>query len=241
MVSSNKKAIKQLTQQLTETLNIEQTHWFYDVIGQIQATLPNNTAIQLAKLWSKASSQISHYLDKAPIQYKTTTWECDHLARFLLFTHTLSCCHELQRKELCELCFHFADDLEAISIVKGLHLADTEGKLVQQFIQLSHTNYPPLFSAIALKHPWPAAYFSTEEFNQLVLKALFLDLDASEIIDLKKRQNPALSILAADLLRDRLSSKRQPPQAILSVINPQHLNINDKTLINRFCLEGIPA
>ncbi|WP_299491214.1 EboA domain-containing protein [uncultured Shewanella sp.] len=241
MVSSDKKAIKQLTQLFTDTVNQEQIDWFYSVIGLIQATLPNNTPKQLAKLWSEASNNTSHYLDNTIINYKTTSWECDQLARFLLFTHTLSCCHELQRKELCALCFHFADDIEAIAITRGLHLADTEGKLVQQFIELSNSNYPPLFAAIALNHPWPARYFNTEAFNQLVLKTLFLDLDASQIIDLKKRHNPALSILAADLLRERLLTKRQPPQAILSVIEPQHLNVNDKALINRFYLEGIPA
>ncbi|MCL1126416.1 EboA domain-containing protein [Shewanella surugensis] len=241
MISSNTKAIKQLTQLLTETLSQEQIDWFYNVIGNIQATLPNNTPKQLAKLWSEASIKTARYLEDKVITYKTMYWNSDQLARFLLFTHTLSCCHELQRKELCELCFHFADDIEAISIVKGLHIADTEGKLTQQIIHISQTNYPPLFSAIALNNPWPAAHYSTEEFNQLVLKALFLDLDTSKIVNIKQRHNHALSILATDLIRDRLATKRQPPQSILSVIEPQHLNINDKTLINRFCLEGIPA
>lgn len=241
MISSNTKVIKQLTQLLTKTLNQEQVDWFYNVIGNIQATLPNNTPKQLAKLWSEASTQTSGYLEEKNIKYKTMCWNSEQLTRFLFFTHTLSCCHELQRKELTELCFHFADDIETISIVKGLHIVDTEGDLIQHVIKLSHTNYPPLFSALALDNPWPATHLSTEEFNQLVLKALFLDLDASQIINIKQRHNQALSILATDLIRERIATKRQPPQSILSVIEPLHLNVNDKTLINRFCLEGIPA
>lgn len=71
------------------------------------------------------------------------------------------------------------------------------------------TNSSEVFAALALDNPYPARYFSEEAFNQMVLKALFLDLDTSRIIGLADRVNPHLFGMVDDY-REELTLARRP-------------------------------
>ncbi len=89
------------------------------------------------------------------------------------------------------------------------------------------TNSLNLFSALALNNRYPAKHYDERAFHQLVLKALFMDLDISHIIDLKQRLSATLSQLAIDLIKERIAAHRPPPTSISYAIQPLHLEKED--------------
>jgi hypothetical protein len=91
-----------------------------------------------------------------------------------------------------------------------------------------------LFAAIALNNDYPANHYEQRAYHQLVLKALFMDLDISQIIGLQQRKCPQLSALAIDLVNERLAADRQPPGSIWLAIDSEHLATPDLALFLRF-------
>lgn len=70
------------------------------------------------------------------------------------------------------------------------------------------TNITDVFDSIALENPFPAAFLSTEAFNQMVLKALFTNRPIWKILNIDSRLNPELARMAVEFARERRSAGR---------------------------------
>jgi hypothetical protein len=70
------------------------------------------------------------------------------------------------------------------------------------------TSVRPIFAAIARENPYPARHLGELHFNQMVLKALFLDEPLAAIIGLDGRRTAELTRMAADYARERRAAGR---------------------------------
>ena len=74
-----------------------------------------------------------------------------------------------------------------------------------------------VFAAIACDNPFPARHFAELNFNQLVIKALFLELSLARVIGWRDRANPELRRIAADYEAERRAAGRAVPSDIQSI------------------------
>jgi hypothetical protein len=71
------------------------------------------------------------------------------------------------------------------------------------------TNITPVFDAISLNNPYPALFFDDKQWNQMYLKAAFLQRDLSAVLDIDKRANKDLARIISDFAHERWAASRE--------------------------------
>lgn len=109
--------------------------------------------------------------------------------------------------------FAAADVREAIALYQSLPLLPHPEEFKLRAAEGIRSNMTSVFNAVALYNPYPARYLDDLAWNQMVLKALFVDSPLVAIYGLKQRNNEQLSQMLIDYARERLAAKRK--------VNPQ--------------------
>ena len=65
-----------------------------------------------------------------------------------------------------------------------------------------------VFNAIVLNNPFPATYFTEDAWNQMVLKAIFMQQPLYQIYGLEARRNDKLAKIACDFAHERWAAGR---------------------------------
>lgn len=112
------------------------------------------------------------------------------------------------------------DEAEVAAITRGLILLPNCQEFKSYAIEVGRTNSKPLFSAIAHNTPYPAKFYSEPEFNQLVLKALFMDIGIEPILGLLDRSSLDLSRMCEDYIKERIAADRSIPSDIWLALEP---------------------
>ena len=137
------------------------------------------------------------------------------------------------REQLINNAFQSGDEYERGAILKGLCLLDSDGEMSTLSIHSGRTNSYRLFSAIALMNPYAGQHYNERAFNQLVLKALFMDLDIRHIMGLAQRKSQKLNSMCTDYVRERLAANRSLPNFISYAIDFSLLDDDEKKLFSR--------
>lgn len=145
-------------------------------------------------------------------------------ARVILLNKALGHTATGKQSEFLWNAYRRGDDQEKAAIMKGLALLDPGGAHSDLAIHNGRTNNSELFAALALNNIYPALFFDERAFNQMLLKALFMDLDISGVENLATRHNATLTKLAMDLVYERLAANRQPPPSIWLALQFNQLN-----------------
>jgi len=67
-------------------------------------------------------------------------------------------------------------------------------------------------------NPYPATYLSEPAWNQMILKAFFMDKEVTKIYRLQERLNPALQATLADYVQERLAAGRSVNPALYKLM-----------------------
>lgn len=220
--------ITMLSSVLWQQLSDEAADWLKSSLYRLAPDQSNSVTI--CENYLRYSAMAKRKLGSTLLKHlpENSSWQTDEVGRLLLLSQLLQVLPGEDRFELVKAVYKNADEYEQIAIVKGLEVTDETGQLTDLAISAGRTNDTKLFSAIALHNAYPARFYQERAFNQLVLKALFLDLDINQIIGLKQRQNRKLSALAIDLVNERLLAGRTPPDSILLAIDVAHLGSVDQ-------------
>lgn len=101
-----------------------------------------------------------------------------------------------------------ADLRESAAIFSAYPLLPHQDELVESAVDGLRTNIVDVFDSIALNNPFPLEHFSDEEWNQMILKAIFIARPLHRIVGFGKRSNDALAKAISDLAHERWAAGR---------------------------------
>ena len=144
-------------------------------------------------------------------------WTSDQVARVLLVL-ALPSEPAVAWLETLERIFHAGTVDELVALYQALPLYSHPQRLVARAAEGVRSNMRPVFEAVALNNPFPAAHLDDAAWNQMVLKCFFLAADVDRVIGIDQRRNSDLGRMLADYARERRVAsrsvdKRLPPLA----------------------------
>ncbi len=186
---------------------------------------------QIGKLHGEAASRhlylafgtASRFFSKEPLQLSATSqtgadqlrkgfqpahWQVLQTVRTYLLLHVPSENADQQLVVLNKL-FETADMSEQVALYAALPLLPNPEHLTARASEGLRTNMTVVFDAIALHNPYPADYFKEEAWNQMVLKAVFMQRPLYRIYGAEARANEELARILIDFAHERWAAHRQ--------------------------------
>ena len=136
-------------------------------------------------------------------EFSIDNWTLDQLCRLsLLMNYPM-----LNLQNLSKL-VSVADTQEQITIYKSIFYLENPSQYSPLVVDGIRTNIIDIFDAIALKNLYPTKYFSENQWNQMVLKAIFMERPIYQIMDIDLRKNEKLANILFDYARERWAASR---------------------------------
>lgn len=132
-----------------------------------------------------------------------------------------------------------SDEAAQIDLVRSLPALALGEALKPLALEAGRTNSRAVFAALALDNPYPARHYSEPEFNQLVLKALFLGLPIGRVFALRNRTNSELARMCEDYVDEREAAGRAVPTDIWLALAP-HASSRGEAMLRRYAATGSP-
>jgi hypothetical protein len=153
-------------------------------------------------------------LREAGMTWPVTGWGMDQLTRSALLLLAAAALSPPEFKTLVEDSYGHGDNRERQAVLRALAFLPGPGRFLPLAIEACRTSIQPLFEAIACENPYPAAHFPELNFNQMVLKALFIGVPLARIVGLRGRITAELRRMAADYASERRAAARSVPADI---------------------------
>ena len=145
-------------------------------------------------------SETSQYLSNHQANYL-------ELGRIYILVKVLEANKEFFTSKVSNI-IQIADTTELETFLKYLILLPNPESFKSVAVDTLRTNITPVFDAISLNNPYPALYFDDKQWNQMYLKAAFLQRDLSAIVDIDKRANKDLARIISDYAHERWAASR---------------------------------
>ena len=141
------------------------------------------------------------------------------LTRIYILASALESAPELFVPKVAKL-IEVADTGELVTFLKFLPLLPHNEAFKFTAVEALRTNIATVFDAIALENPYPAEYFNDQQWNQMFLKAAFMQRDLLKIPSIARRANPALARIISDYAHERWAASRAVDPAIWRPVGP---------------------
>ena len=102
-----------------------------------------------------------------------------------------------------------ADMYEQEAIYAALPILPYQESLKLRAAEGLRTNITSVFDAIALNNPYPVKYLDEQAWNQMVIKAFFLQRPIYQMVDADRRANEALAKILIDYAHERWAAGRE--------------------------------
>lgn len=142
------------------------------------------------------------------------SWTKQELVRVVLMINL----ETSKNKEILEAFFETAEMQELVAFFKGLFLLENAEEFTLSVEEGIRTNMVNVFDSFTAGNPYAITYLEEWAWNQLVLKALFLDRPLFTIHDIDKRKNQSLSEMLQDFVNERWSAFREVSPEIWRMI-----------------------
>ncbi|SFR91771.1 EboA domain-containing protein [Maribacter stanieri] len=130
------------------------------------------------------------------------------VARIYLLSEVLSEDIEFYTPKVANI-IQVADTGELETFLKYLVLLPNPEAYKQTAVEALRTNIAIIFDAISLNNPYPAKYFNDQQWNQMYLKAAFMERDLSQIESVDERANEDLTRIISDYAHERWAASRK--------------------------------
>lgn len=101
---------------------------------------------------------------------------------------------------------------EQVSILRVLPLLPEPARFLETGVQACRTNARDVFEAIVCENSFLVEHFPPLNFNQAIMKAIFMEVPLSRVERLAQRITPELSRMAAGYASERRAAGRTVPQ-----------------------------
>ncbi len=205
---------------IKNTLNSAELAWLDNAVSTLATS--SDPINQLLDLSVVVKRQITSAINST----EATLRYCDNseIIRLLLLLSLFEQHPELHNKVTLKQYYQAGDCSEKAALLKGLSLLDPQGEAVNLAVNAARCNSVDEFSALALFNDYPAEHFAELNFNQLVLKTLFIGLDISQISKLSSRLNSKLSNMCMSYAIEQALAERIPPASLWLAVNVEQLS-----------------
>ena len=215
--------LQEILQNRTEKTSLD---WLAQQAQKIQS-LGSSTSFFLA------FSQASRYFKKTPLNlslgqkqaasalipgFDPSHWDLLQTARTSLLLHFPQ--EKTSWFKAINQLFETADMHEHQALFAALPLLPFQEDLIPRAIDGLRTNISSVFDSIALNNPFPAQYFPEANWNQMVLKAVFMQRPLFRIDRFEDRRNLSLATIASDFAHERWAAGRPVMAEIWRLVVP---------------------
>lgn len=145
------------------------------------------------------------------------------LARGILLLLAMSQVPSESRGETIFDIFVKGDNAEREALLRTLPLLPDGPQYLTTAVEACRTNVQTVFEAIACENPYPCRYFPELNFNQLVMKALFIGLPLRRIADLSAHITPTLRHMVQDYIEERIAAGRPVQEDTAMILLPNEV------------------
>ena len=146
-------------------------------------------------------------------------WSVADAARILVLVETAGAGDQAFAQRFSDLC-RTADVGESVAFYRGLPLYPDPDSIEDQAREGLRSNMRPVFEAVAHRNPYPREQFDTTRWNQMVLKALFVDSTLHPIQGLDERANAELARVLCDYAHERWAAGRRVSPELWRCVGP---------------------
>lgn len=151
--------------------------------------------------------------------WRPVEWAADQLGRvYLLLSFAENGKTEFLEK--IEKIFVTSDLSEAVALYKGLALYPYPEEFTNRAAEGVRSNMTTVFNAVAHYNPYPSEYLEKEAWNQIVLKALFVESALYKIVGLDDRANKTLAQMLVEYAHERWSAGREVSPELWRPVGP---------------------
>lgn len=204
-----------LMKQIDLVVSSNKPQSLYLLLGKISRNL-TKTDLTLSKKDFAAANQIR-------TGWTPINWTILDAARILLLVELSSDNPSKFKTNFAQL-INTADLNETVSFYRGLPLYFDQRDLISHAKHGIRSNVRVIFEAIAHYNPFPYEYFDTSSWNQMILKAIFVDSRLAPIIGIDNRCNEELSHMLIDYANERRSAHRNIAPELWRCVTPNDKN-----------------
>ena len=146
-------------------------------------------------------------------------WTVDQVGRNLILLYM-----PFEERDFCQNVlknlFEIAGVDELVALYGGLPLSPLGDLLHDRAAEGIRTNMVAVFDAMALNNPYPKDFFSEVAWNQMVLKAFFMERPVYRIQGIEDRHNQKLATMISDYAHERWTAGRVTMPEMWRAIGP---------------------
>ncbi len=150
---------------------------------------------------------------------RATHWALDDLGRAALILRAIECIEPAQYQELVSDLFLRGDNRERHAVLQTLCMLPDPVRYLETAVESCRTNVVTVFEAIACDNPYPAAFFPEPNFNQMVIKAIFMEVSVKRIAGINQRITGELVRMAEGYGSERRAAGRSEPDDIAYIVS----------------------
>ncbi|MBC7000071.1 EboA domain-containing protein [Cytophaga sp. FL35] len=198
---------------LSSNLNADAFDWLnskIDVIIENKSTKDLYLTYSLLSTKADRNKKISFELDNKELESYLLQQEANELeiSRIYLLIKVLKTDATFFQPKVANL-IQVADTGELITFLKFVSLLPNAKDYNHVAVEALRTNIATVFEAISMGNPYPARFFNDQQWNQMYLKAAFMQLDLSQILEVDARANKDLARIISDYAHERWAASRE--------------------------------
>ncbi|MCM4151261.1 hypothetical protein DHD05_06640 [Arenibacter sp. N53] len=202
----------QLLKILEDNVDKENRQWLLSKIESIvetESTKDLYLTYSLVPTKIKTEKDLSLLLDDKELKAYLEVQQANlqQIARIFLLYKVLEAKEDFFKAKVANI-IEVADKSELETFLKFLVLLPNPENYKFQAVEALRTNIATVFDAIALNNPYPALYFNEQQWNQMYLKAAFMQQNLNEIVQVDKRANKELTRIISDYAHERWAASR---------------------------------
>lgn len=151
--------------------------------------------------------------------WRPVGWSIDQLVR-TLFVLTYPATDSAGYRKTLDLMFATGEVGELVALYQALPLLPDQPAHALRAAEGIRNNIKAVFCAVAHHNPFPSEQLNEDQWNQLILKCLFIGVSLRNVIGVDERANSKLTAMLIDFAHERRAAHRSIPAELWRCVGP---------------------